>query len=93
MWIGGCRRKKNGYERGKIMGKELKGLGMNSKLSAVVDVNNKGKNRVIGVGSFRCDAGVVRRVGVESMKGVEKEKRIWRLKDLGGDGDRGVDSE
>ncbi|MEH3001373.1 glycoside hydrolase family 3 protein [Bacillus pumilus] len=92
MSIGASRSKKNAYDTGKIIGKELNALGINTNFSPVLDVNNNPNNPVIGVRSFSSDPALVTRLGLQTMKGLQKEKTISTLKHFPGHGDTAVDS-
>ena len=76
----GASRSKNAYDTGKIIGKELNALGINTNFSPVLDVNNNPNNPVIGVRSFSSDPALVSRLGLQTMKGLQKEKTISTLK-------------
>lgn len=92
MSIGASRSEKNAYDTGKIIGKELNALGINTNFSPVLDVNNNPNNPVIGVRSFSSDPELVTRLGLQTMKGLQKEKTISTLKHFPGHGDTAVDS-
>ncbi|MDM5296770.1 glycoside hydrolase family 3 protein [Bacillus pumilus] len=92
MSIGASRSKKNAYDTGRIIGKELTALGINTNFSPVLDVNNNPKNPVIGVRSYSSDPTLVTRLGIQTMKGLQKEKTISTLKHFPGHGDTAVDS-
>lgn len=92
MSIGASRSKKNAYNTGKIIGKELNALGINTNFSPVLDVNNNPNNPVIGVRSFSSDPKLVAKLGIQTMKGLQKEETISTLKHFPGHGDTAVDS-
>ncbi|WP_412857685.1 glycoside hydrolase family 3 protein [Bacillus sp. 179-C3.3 HS] len=92
MSIGASRSIKNAYDTGKIIGKELNALGINTNFSPVLDVNHNPNNPVIGVRSFGSDPALVTRLGLQTMKGLQKEKTISTLKHFPGHGDTAVDS-
>ncbi|MGE6631819.1 glycoside hydrolase family 3 protein [Bacillus sp. NPDC077027] len=92
MSIGAARSKKNAYQTGKIIGKELKTLGINTNFSPVLDVNNNPNNPVIGVRSFSSDPKLVSELGLQTMKGLQKQDTISTLKHFPGHGDTAVDS-
>ncbi|WP_353853954.1 glycoside hydrolase family 3 protein [Bacillus sp. Bos-x628] len=92
MSIGASRSNKNAYNTGKIIGKELKALGINTNFSPVLDVNHNPNNPVIGVRSFSSDPELVTKLGLQTMKGLQKEDTISTLKHFPGHGDTAVDS-
>ncbi|MBQ1302470.1 MAG: S-layer homology domain-containing protein [Firmicutes bacterium] len=79
-------------EVGKIIGSELKAMGINYDAAPVVDVNNNPSNPVIGVRSFSDDPKTVAEHAVSFMKGLQSEGVISNLKHFPGHGDTGTDS-
>ena len=69
----------NAYEAAKIIGKELKSLGINTNFAPVVDVNSNPSNPVIGIRSFSDDAKTVSSYGLQFMKGLQSENIITSL--------------
>lgn len=79
-------------EEGKIMGEELRALGINLNLAPVLDVNNNSKNPVIGVRSYGDKPEKAARYGVNLIKGLQSNKVIATAKHFPGHGDTDVDS-
>lgn len=80
------------FETGKLIGKELKALGINVNFAPVLDVNNNPSNPVIGIRSFGSDPELVARLGVSYINGLRHSKVISAGKHFPGHGDTTVDS-
>ncbi len=80
------------YQIGSILGKELGSFGFNMDFAPVLDINSNPKNPVIGDRSFGTTAGLVSRLGMETMKGIRAENVISVVKHFPGHGDTSVDS-
>lgn len=80
------------YQIGNILGKELGSFGFNMDFAPVLDINSNPKNPVIGDRSFGTTAGLVSRLGIETMKGIRAENVISVVKHFPGHGDTSVDS-
>ncbi|EMS72148.1 beta-N-acetylhexosaminidase [Ruminiclostridium cellobioparum] len=80
------------YQIGNILGRELSSFGFNMDFAPVVDINSNPKNPVIGDRSFGTTAGLVSRLGIETMKGIRAENVISVVKHFPGHGDTSVDS-
>jgi beta-N-acetylhexosaminidase len=80
------------YEIGKMMGQELKALGVNFNLAPVLDVNNNPKNPVIGVRSYSDEPEVVSEYGSQFAKGNQEMGVIATAKHFPGHGDTVADS-
>ena len=83
---------KEAYEKGLIIGKEMKDLGFNCNFAPVVDVNSNPKNPVIGPRSFGNDAYDVSRKSVAFMNGLHEYGILATAKHFPGHGDTCVDS-
>ncbi len=92
MALGATNNPKYAYEAGKIIGKELKALGINTNFAPVVDINSNQGNTVIGVRSFSDDADTVTNFGEQLMKGLQSENIITSLKHFPGHGDTITDT-
>ncbi|TYR81261.1 hypothetical protein FZC66_05200 [Priestia megaterium] len=92
MAIGATRSEKNAYQTGDIIGKELNALGINVNFAPVFDVNNNPSNPVIGVRSFSSNPELVAKLGVQTMKGLQKQNVAAAAKHFPGHGDTAVDS-
>lgn len=80
------------YEIGSILGEEIKALGFNMNYAPVLDINSNPKNPIIGDRSFGTNAELVSKLGVQTMKGIQKSGVIPVVKHFPGHGDTSVDS-
>ncbi|WP_350255136.1 glycoside hydrolase family 3 protein [Bacillus halotolerans] len=92
MALGATRSRINAYQTGSMIGKELSVLGLNTDFSPVLDINNNPDNPVIGVRSFSSDRELTARLGLYSMKGLQRQNIASALKHFPGHGDTDVDS-
>lgn len=79
-------------EEGKIIGEELRALGVNFDIAPVLDVNNNSKNPVIGVRSYGDKPEKVAEFGVNMIKGLQSMGVIATAKHFPGHGDTETDS-
>ncbi|MFP4478042.1 MAG: glycoside hydrolase family 3 protein [Candidatus Izemoplasmatales bacterium] len=91
MTLAASNKSKNSYISGKLMGEELKALGINMNLAPSLDVNNNPHNPVIGVRSFSDDVQIVSQYGLENINGLQ-ENVIATAKHFPGHGDTSIDS-
>ena len=80
------------YNSAKIIGSELKVLGINTNFAPVVDVNSNPSNPVIGIRSFSDDANTVATYSEKFMQGLQSEGIITSLKHFPGHGDTKTDT-
>ncbi|WP_088009229.1 glycoside hydrolase family 3 N-terminal domain-containing protein [Indiicoccus explosivorum] len=80
------------YEIGRTLGRQLKSMDFNLNYAPVLDINSNPDNPVIGDRSFGNTAGVVSRMGIQVMKGMQTENVIPVIKHFPGHGDTSVDS-
>lgn len=80
------------YEIGKIMGVELRSLGINMNLAPSLDVNNNPLNPVIGVRSYSDDPKIVSEYGKNYIRGLQEQGLIATSKHFPGHGDTDSDS-
>lgn len=80
------------YQYGKLVGKQLKRMGIQVNYAPVVDINNNPNNPVINDRSFGEDKYKVARYGVAYMKGLQDEGVLACAKHFPGHGDVNVDS-
>ncbi|UTL72923.1 glycoside hydrolase family 3 protein [Bacillus halotolerans] len=92
MALGATRSRINAYQTGSMIGKEPSVLGINTDFSPVLDINNNPDNPVIGVRSFSSDRELTARLGLYSMKGLQRQNIASALKHFPGHGDTDVDS-
>lgn len=82
----------NAYYTGRMMGEEMKNLGINLNLAPVLDVNNNIKNPVIGVRSYSDNPQVVANFGTQFIKGLQENGVLATGKHFPGHGDTSIDS-
>jgi len=80
------------YQVGNIIGEELKSFGFNMNFAPVLDINSNSKNPVIGDRSFGTKVDIVRKLGIQTMKGLQSQNIISVVKHFPGHGDTSVDS-
>lgn len=80
------------YKSGKIIGEELKKLGINTNFAPVVDVNSNPANPVIGIRSYSDDPTVVSTYGEKFMEGLHSVGIMTSLKHFPGHGDTSTDT-
>ena len=80
------------YQLGKVVGTELRLLGINMNYAPCMDVNNNPLNPVIGVRSYGESAEDVAKLGVQSVKGLQDANVSAVVKHFPGHGDTSVDS-
>ena len=76
----------------RIIGKELKSVGINGNLAPVVDVNSNPKNPIIGVRSFGEKVDTVIDFAEAALEGYQKAEVFSCIKHFPGHGDVEVDS-
>jgi len=92
MAIGATRNPQYAMENAKILGSEIKALGINTNLAPVIDINNNPTNPVINVRSFSSDPQLVSEMGVSYINGLKSEGVITTCKHFPGHGDTSTDS-
>lgn len=92
MSLGALNDKNTTKEYAKIIGSELKAVGINVDFAPVIDVNNNPSNPVINIRSFSSDANIVADMGEAFIEGLHEENIITSLKHFPGHGDTGTDS-
>lgn len=80
------------YDAARILGMQLRLLGINMNLAPVLDVNNNPMNPVINTRSFGSDTDIVSRMGAAYIEGLQKAKCIAVGKHFPGHGDTDKDS-
>lgn len=85
-------RPEKAYEVGRMMGEELRALGVNMNLAPSLDVNNNPANPVIGVRSYSDNPNVVGEYGLNYVKGLQDAGLIATCKHFPGHGDTNCDS-
>lgn len=92
MAIGATRSEEASYELAKIVGEDLKALGINMNFAPCIDINNNPKNPVIGVRSYGEDPELVSNLGRAEIKGYQEVNVSAVVKHFPGHGDTEVDS-
>ena len=77
---------------GKIIGRELSSLGLNTTLAPVVDVNNNANNSVIGLRSYSDNPALVGQMAAANIEGLKEYGVIGCAKHFPGHGDTATDS-
>lgn len=88
----GTAKVKDSYEIGRVVGEELRALGINVNLAPSLDVNNNPYNPVIGVRSYSDNPEVVAKYGLNYIRGLQENGVIATAKHFPGHGDTVSDS-
>lgn len=80
------------YASSKVMGKELRQMGVNMNFAPCLDINNNRLNPVIGVRSYGETAALVGDMGTHAVKGLQDMGVIATVKHFPGHGDTSEDS-
>ncbi|MGG1555660.1 beta-N-acetylhexosaminidase [Paenibacillus ferrarius] len=80
------------YACSKVMGKELRQMGVNMNFAPCLDINNNRLNPVIGVRSYGETAALVSDMGTHAVKGLQDMGVIATVKHFPGHGDTAADS-
>lgn len=92
MALGATRSAQYAKQTAKIMGLELKSLGINMNHAPDLDVNMNPNNPVIGVRSFSENPDLVAQLGTAQVRGYQRQNMIVSAKHFPGHGDTDVDS-
>ncbi|WP_187442067.1 beta-N-acetylhexosaminidase [Sutcliffiella horikoshii] len=92
MALGAGRDEEVVHQLGKVVGAELRMLGINMNYAPCIDVNNNPLNPVIGVRSYGESAEFVAKMGVQAVKGLQDANVSAVVKHFPGHGDTSVDS-
>ena len=76
----------------RVLGDELRQIGINMNLAPVLDVNNNPRNPVIGVRAYGEDAATVIQYGMAAMRGQQSAGLVTTAKHFPGHGDTAADS-
>lgn len=79
-------------EIGKILGEELKSLGVNFLLAPLADINTNPQNPIIAIRSFSDDPQLVANLTRQMSKAIQKENVVSTYKHFIGHGDVQIDS-
>lgn len=80
------------YQVGELLGEQLQAFGFNLNFAPVLDIHSNPKNPVIGDRSFGSRPETVRKLGVQTMKGMQAKQVVPVIKHFPGHGDTSVDS-
>lgn len=80
------------FQVGRVLGRELAAIGVNTDFAPVLDVATNPSNPVIGDRALSPDAGLVARLGCEIIRGLQGEGVAACGKHFPGHGDTDVDS-
>jgi len=80
------------YRAARVTALELRDIGVNMNLAPVLDVNNNPMNPVINTRSFGSETGIVAKMGMAYIKGLQSGKCIAVGKHFPGHGDTDRDS-
>nr|WP_270878471.1 beta-N-acetylhexosaminidase [Paenibacillus aestuarii] len=80
------------YAGAKVMGKELRQMGINMNFAPCLDINNNRLNPVIGVRSYGETAELVGEMGTHAVNGLQETGVIATVKHFPGHGDTAEDS-
>jgi beta-N-acetylhexosaminidase len=80
------------YQVGRVIGRELRSLGINLNFAPVADVNTNQDNPAIGVRSYGSDPETVARMVSEVVAGMQDENVSAVLKHFPGHGDTQIDT-
>lgn len=92
MSVGASASKDIAYEYGKILGEELKALGININFAPSFDVNSNPSNPVIGTRAISSSPSLVSSIGIEIVRGMGENNIIAGVKHFPGHGDTKIDS-
>jgi len=92
MALGATREAEGAYQAAKIVGKEMRALGINMNYAPSVDIYNNRFNPVIGVRSYGEKPELVSEMGIATMRGFQEEGLSATIKHFPGHGDTDIDS-
>lgn len=92
MGLAATGRRKNAKRAGKIIGKEMRSLGIDGVFAPVLDVNTEQRNPVIGIRAFSDRPSVVSEYGLQFFRGLRKGKILACGKHFPGHGHTTADS-
>lgn len=72
MALGATKSTTYAYQTGKVIGEELKAVGINCNHAPCIDINDNPKNPVIGLRSFSDNASLVSEMGLHVMQGASQ---------------------
>lgn len=87
MALGATRSAELSEQAGRVLGRELRAMGVNLNFAPSLDVNINPANPGIGVRSFGADPALVAELGIAMMRGLHAEGVIAAVKHFPGHGD------
>jgi len=92
MALGATRSPELAEQAGRVLGRELRAMGINMNFAPSVDVNVNPENPVVGIRSFGADPEMVGLLGSAMIRGIQSEGVIATAKHFPGHGDSQGDS-
>lgn len=87
MALGATRSSELAEQAGRVLGRELRAMGINLNFAPSLDVNINPANPGIGVRSYGADPALVAELGIATMRGMHAEGVIATVKHFPGHGD------
>ncbi|MFC4077028.1 beta-N-acetylhexosaminidase [Salinithrix halophila] len=92
MALGAARDEELAYQAGRVIGEELRAMGINMNLAPSLDVNNNPANPIIGVRSFSGDPSLTSVMAKANLRGYREGNVLSVIKHFPGHGDTSMDS-
>ncbi len=92
MALGATRSPELAEQAGRVLGRELRAMGLNLNFAPSLDVNVNASNPVVGIRSFGADPELVANLGTAMIRGMRAEGVIASAKHFPGHGDTGTDT-
>lgn len=92
MALGATRSPELAEQAGRVLGRELRAMGLNLNFAPSLDVNINPVNPVVGIRSFGADPELVAKLGVALIRGMQAEGVIATAKHFPGHGDTSTDT-
>lgn len=92
MALGATRSPELAEQAGRVLGRELRAMGLNLNFAPSLDVNINPVNPVVGIRSFGADPELVARLGIAMIRGMHSEGVIATAKHFPGHGDTSTDT-
>lgn len=92
MALGATRSPELARQAGRVLGRELRAMGINLNFAPSLDVNVNPANPVVGTRSFGAEPELVAELGIAMIQGMQAEGVIASAKHFPGHGDTGTDT-
>ncbi len=92
MALGAARSPELAEQAGRVLGRELRAMGLNLNFAPSLDVNVNPANPVVGIRSFGADPALVAELGTAMIRGMRSEGVIATAKHFPGHGDTATDT-